>query len=382
MRYLPAKSYSPLENQTMEEHFEKRIAHLRKSLENQNQADQEKSPCTNLLVTSLPNVRYLTGFTGSSAALLVSLDDCMIISDGRYTEQLSIECPGLDAVIRPIGGTMTKTIAETMKGRFAGDFLFEQSTVAHSQWLELTNAFDGKLIGSTNIVEDLRAIKDEVEIELIRKSVAINQTVFQEVCQWIDAGTTERDVAAEIEYRGRKHGADGCSFEPIVATGANSALAHYRPGNVKLNSSPFTLIDWGLNYHGYASDLTRNLITGPVPKQYEEIYNVTLRAQQAALAAIKPGMEIRALDAVARDVITEAGYGPQFSHSLGHGIGLEIHEGPGISQRSNGILKEGMVITIEPGIYIAGMGGVRIEDDVWVTATGGEVISNLPKALK
>lgn len=366
----------------MEEHFEKRTAHLRKSLENLNQADQEKSPSTNLLVTSLPNIRYLTGFTGSSAALLVSLDDCTIISDGRYTEQLSIECPGLDAVIRPMGGTMTKTIAETMKGRFAGDFLFEQSTVAHSQWLELTKAFDGKLIGSTNIVEDLRAIKDEVEIELIRKSVAINQTVFQEVCQWIDAGTTERDVAAEIEYRGRKHGADGCSFEPIVATGANSALAHYRPGNVKLNSSPFTLIDWGLNYQGYASDLTRILITGPVPEQYEEIYNVTLRAQQAALAAIEPGMEIRALDAVARDVITEAGYGPQFSHSLGHGIGLEIHEGPGISQRSNGILKEGMVITIEPGIYIAGMGGVRIEDDVWVTVTGGEVISNLPKALE
>lgn len=365
----------------MEEHFEKRIAHLRKSLEDRSQQSQEKSPTTNLLVTALPNIRYLTGFTGSSAALLVSSENCVIISDGRYTEQLTIQCPGLDAVIRPMGETMTKSITETMKDQFAGDFLFEQDTASYKQWQELTKAFDGKLIGSTNIVEDLRAIKDEVEIELIRKSVAINQTVFQEVCQWIDSGTTERDVAAEIEYRGRKHGADGCSFEPIVAVGANSALAHYRPGKVKLNQSSFTLIDWGLNYQGYASDLTRNLITGSVPDQYQEIYDITLEAQQTAIAAIKPGMEIRDLDTIARDVISDAGYGPQFSHSLGHGIGLEIHEGPGVSPRSTGILKEGMVITIEPGIYIAGFGGVRIEDDVWVTASGGEMISDLPKAF-
>ena len=366
----------------MEEHFEKRIAQLRKSLEARTLADQTELRCTNLLVTSLPNIRYLTGFTGSSAALLVSLEDCVIVSDGRYTEQLSIECPGFDTVIRPMGGTMTSSIVDTMQSGFAGDFLFEQTTALHQQWLDLSKAFNGKLHASANIVEDLRAIKDSIEIALIRKSVAINETVFQEVCQWINSSTTERDVAAEIEYRGRKHGADGCSFEPIVAVGENSALAHYRPGSVKLNASPFTLIDWGLNYQGYASDLTRNLITGIVPDQYEEIYNVTLEAQQAAIAAIKPGMEIRELDAVARDIITDAGYGPEFSHSLGHGIGLEIHEGPGISTRSKGVLKEGMVITIEPGIYIAGLGGVRIEDDVWVTATGCEVISNLPKEFK
>ena len=366
----------------MKEHLNNRLAKLRKSLTDRLSNVPKESVTTNLLVTSLPNIRYLTGFTGSSAALLVSPDDCVIISDGRYTEQLSIECPAIDAFIRPMGETMNKSIADKMQARFGGDFLFEQTTVAYSQWQELSKAFDGKLIGCKDIVEDLRAVKDDVEIELIRKSVAINQTVFQEVCQLIDSGTTERDVAAEIEYRGRKHGADGCSFEPIVAVGANSALAHYRPSNVKLNESPFTLIDWGLNYQGYASDLTRNLIIGSVPKQYEEIYNVTLQAQQAAIEAIQPGMEIRELDAVARDVITDAGYGPQFNHSLGHGIGLEIHEGPGVSQRSNGVLKEGMVITIEPGIYVPGLGGVRIEDDVLVTASGFDVISNVPKAFK
>ena len=291
----------------MQPNFEQRITNLRQKLSAVDENGTQTLESKNLLVTALPNIRYLTGFTGSSAALLVSPTDVVIISDGRYTEQLTIECPGIDAVIRSMGGTMIKSITETMHSRFPGDFLFEQSTIAYNQWLELGKAFDGNLIGSSNIVEDLRAIKDDTEIELIRKSIAINQTVFEEVCQWIDAGTTERDVAAEIEYRGRKHGADGCSFEPIVAVGANSALAHYRPGNVKLNQSPFTLIDWGLNFKGYASDLTRNLITGSVPDQYQEIYNITLQAQEAAIAAIKPGMEIRALDAVARDVITDAG---------------------------------------------------------------------------
>ncbi len=366
----------------MDAHFENRIANLRQTLNDRLQDPQNASPTRNLLVTSLPNIRYLTGFTGSSAALLVSPDNCIIISDGRYEEQLTIQCPGLASVIRPMGGTMIGSIAETMQQHFSGDFLFEQNTASHKSWLELTEAFDGALIGSKSIVEGLRSVKDAIEIGLIRKSVELNQIVFKEVCGAIGDDATERDVAAEIEYRGRKHGADGCSFEPIVAVGANSALAHYRPGNVKLNRSSFTLIDWGLNYQGYASDLTRILFTGPAPERYTEIYNITLAAQEAAIAAIKPGMEIKQIDTIARNVIADAGYGPQFSHSLGHGIGLEIHEGPGVSPRSTGVLKEGMVITIEPGIYLPGFGGVRIEDDVWVTAKNAEVISNLPKALK
>ena len=331
------------------------------------------------LVTSLPNIRYLIGFTGSSGALLVSENELLIVSDGRYEEQLATQCPGVEAIIRPLGTTMVKALTSAMSKRFSGGFLFEQSTILYREFLDISEQFDQPLVGCKNVIEELRAIKDTMEVDLIRKSIEINERVFKEVVAWIDDSTTEREVAAEIEYRGRRHGADGCSFEPIVAVGANSALAHYRPGNIKLNQSPFTLIDWGLFYGGYASDLTRVLRRGEVPAKYQEIYEVTLAAQQAAIAAVKPGVELKELDQVARGLIEEAGFGDQFSHSLGHGIGLEIHEGPAVSTIAKGRLKEGMVITIEPGIYIAGLGGVRIEDDVWVTAEGGEVLSHLPK---
>ena len=354
----------------MREHLLNRIANLRANL-----------PGENMLVTGMENIRYLTGFTGSSATLLISASDLMLISDGRYEEQLAQQCPGLDVYIFPMGQKMNQAVTETMRARFSGEFFFESGTMSYSRWLETSQSYDGDFVGCNNVVEDLRAIKDSVEVDLIRKSVEINQIVFEEVCQWIGPETTERDVAAEIEYRGRQRGADGCSFEPIVAVGPNSALAHYRPSDVKLSKSEFTLIDWGLSYQGYASDLCRIYSQGPVPKRYQEIYNITLAAQEAAIAAVKPGIELRALDQVARQVIQDAGFGAQFSHSLGHGIGLEIHESPGVSPRSQGVVKKGMVLTIEPGIYLAGFGGVRIEDDVWVTAEGCELISDLPKQL-
>ena len=359
----------------MDSHFQLRIKRLREKLKTL----ADKKSAGNLLVTSLPNIRYLTGFTGSSGTLLVSESELIIVSDGRYEEQLATQCPNLEALIRPLGTTMVSELTNAMNKRFAGDFLFEQGTILHREFLDISEQFDRSLVGCKTIIEELRAIKDSFELELIRKSIEINERVFEEVIAWIDDSTTERDVAAEIEYRGRRYGADGCSFEPIVAVGSNSALAHYRPGNVKLNQSPFTLIDWGLFYGGYASDLTRVLRRGDVPTQYQEIYDVTLAAQQAAIAAVKPGVELKELDQVARGLIEEAGFGDQFSHSLGHGIGLEIHEGPALSVVAKGRLKEGMVITIEPGIYIPGLGGVRIEDDVWVTAQGGEVLSHLPK---
>lgn len=344
--------------------------------------EQDSSGATNLIVTSLPNVRYLTGFTGSSAVLLLSLTDAVIISDGRYVEQLAIQCPGLDAIIRPLGQTMRDVVVETMRSRFRGAFLFEMDTIGHALATFLIEKLDQPLVPSHQLVESVRAIKDETEIETIRQSIAINQEVFEEVCQWVEPDTTERDVAAEIEYRARRKGADGCSFEPIVAVGANAALAHYRPGNRKLNESPFTLIDWGVNFQGYASDLTRIFVGGTVPDRYREIYDITLTAQKAAIEAVKPGVAAKDVDAVARGVIEAAGFGDQFSHSLGHGIGLEIHESPALSTTSEVVLQPGMVITIEPGIYLAGFGGVRIEDDVLVTETGAEVLSDLPKTLE
>lgn len=334
------------------------------------------------LVTDLTNIRYLTGFTGSSAALLVSVDDVLIISDGRYQQQLLEQCPDIESAISPLGQTLIHFTAEQMNNRCEGAIHFEHAAIGLSQFEGLRDAYRGTLEKGGPWVEKLRAIKDPAEIQLIRESVAINQAVFRDVISTMTAKSTEREIAAEIEYQGRRRGADGCSFEPIVAVGKNAALAHYRPGNIALGDGDFALIDWGLIYRGYASDLTRMVVKSKIPPQLAEIYNVALAAQMAAIDHIKPGVETQSIDAVARDLITEAGYGDRFNHSLGHGIGLNVHEGPRLSSSLDQKLEAGMVVTVEPGIYLPGLGGVRIEDDVLVTPNGAEVISNLPKELQ
>lgn len=337
---------------------------------------------THFLVTDLTNIRYLTEFTGSSATLLVSADDVLIISDGRYQQQIMEQCPDVESAISPLGQTLVKFTAEHLNARCQGVVHYEHAAISLSQFEGLRDAYRGSLEKGGPWVERLRAIKDPSEIELIRESVAINQAVFQAVTQTMTAKSTEREIAAEIEYQGRRRGADGCSFEPIVAVGKNAALAHYRPGNVAIEDGDFALIDWGLMYRGYASDLTRMVVKSKIPPQLAEIYEVTLAAQKAAIAQIKPGVDAKSIDAVARDLITEAGFGDRFNHSLGHGIGLNVHEGPRLSSAFDNKLETGMVVTVEPGIYLPGFGGVRIEDDVLVTQSGSEVISNLPKELQ
>lgn len=351
-----------------------RINRLRKTM--------ASNDATHLLVTDITNIRYLTGFTGSSAILLVTNKDALIISDGRYEEQLRQQCPDIEAAIRPMTDTLIDYTAAQLKDRGLDEVFFEYGAISLKQFNQLEKTYQGKLKRSGHWIEDLRAVKDESEIQLIRKSIEINQTVFQAIIGNLSPETSEKEIAAEIEYQGRRLGADGCSFEPIVAVGANSALAHYRPGDVKIGHGDFTLIDWGLNYQGYASDLTRMVLTAKTPSKLAEIYDVTLAAQQAAIEQIRPGIDAKAVDATAREVIAEAGFGDQFNHGLGHGIGLNIHEGPRLSPSFEGILQSGMVVTVEPGIYLPGFGGVRIEDDVLITDDGCEVLSNLPKERK
>ncbi len=335
-----------------------------------------------LLVTDITNIRYLTGFTGSSAVLLVTEKDALIISDGRYEEQLRQQCPDIESAIRPMTEALIDFTAGVLKERCPDGVFFEYGAISLQQFDQLQRAYQGNLQRSGQWIEELRAVKDESEIELIRESIAINQTVFQSIVGNLSAATTEKEIAAEIEYQGRRLGADGCSFEPIVAVGENSALAHYRPGDIKIANGPFILIDWGLNFQGYASDLTRMVLTPDTPKKLEEIYDVTLAAQQAAIEQIKPGACAKEIDSAARDFIAAAGFGDQFNHGLGHGIGLNIHEGPRLSPSFEGALQAGMVVTVEPGIYLPGFGGVRIEDDVLITEYGCEVLSNLPKERK
>lgn len=335
-----------------------------------------------LLVTNITNIRYLTGFTGSSAALLVTDKDSLIISDGRYEEQLRQQCPNIEAAIRPTADALIDFTARQLITRCPGGVFFEYGAISLQEFDQLRQAYQGDLQRGGPWIEELRAVKDQSEIELIRKSVEINQTVFSSIVAGLSPEMTEKEIAAEIEYQGRRLGADGCSFEPIVAVGENSALAHYRPGDIKIDAGKFTLIDWGLNYQGYASDLTRMVLTQDTPTKLEEIYEVTLAAQQAAIEKISPGVDTKEVDAAARDLIAEAGFGDQFNHGLGHGIGLNIHEGPRFSPSFEGVLKTGMIVTVEPGIYLPGFGGVRIEDDVLITDDGHEVLSNLPKERK
>jgi len=337
---------------------------------------------TSLLVTNITNIRYLTGFTGSSAILLVTKKDALIISDGRYEEQLRQQCPDVEAAIRSITDSLIAYTVSQLNARCPNELFFEYDAIALQQFDQLREAYQGELKRSGAWIEDLRAVKDESEIQLIRKSIEINQTVFQSIIGSLSPEATEKEVAAEIEYQGRRLGADGCSFDPIVAVGSNSALAHYRPGDVKIGEGDFTLIDWGLSYQGYASDLTRMVLTERTPAKLAEIYDVTLAAQKIAIEHLKTGADAKAVDAAARGFIAEAGFGDQFNHGLGHGIGLNIHEGPRLSPSFEGVLKAGMVVTVEPGIYLPGFGGVRIEDDVLITDDGRTVLSNLPKERK
>lgn len=334
------------------------------------------------MVTNITNIRYLTGFTGSSAILLVTEKDALIISDGRYEEQLRQQCPDIEAAIGSMDQSLIEFTLLQLEARCPSEVYFEFGSISLQQFESIGSSYSGQLKRGGAWVEGLRAIKDESEIALIRKSIQINQTVFQTILSNLSPTMTESAVAAEIEYQGRRLGADGCSFEPIVAVGANSALAHYRPGSVAFGDGEFTLIDWGLNYKGYASDLTRVVVTSKIPAKLAEIYEVTLGAQAAAIEQIKPGVEAKSIDATARAYIAQAGFGDSFNHGLGHGIGLNIHEGPRLSPSFEGELVAGMVVTVEPGIYLPGFGGVRIEDDVLITDDGYEVLSNLPKELK
>ena len=227
-----------------------------------------------------------------------------------------------------------------------------------------------------------RSVKDRNEITAIRQAIAIQQKAYRRALKQVTAGMTEQQVVAVLEYEMRNLGADGPSFATVVAAGANSSLPHAIPGSDKVKRGGIVLIDWGARYRGYCSDMTRVIAVGRMPAKIKAIYEVVLDAQEAGINAVKPGASLSDVDAAARRVIERAGYGREFRHSLGHGVGLDIHEEPVLSKSVKGALVPGHVITIEPGVYVPGLGGVRIEDDVLVTARGRDVLTDLPKSLK
>jgi len=336
-----------------------------------------------LLVTNFTNVTYLTGFTGEDSYLLLNREGEVLLTDGRYTTQLEQECPGLSLEVRAPGVKMLEAVTKTVKASKLSKLAVEGESMTLGMAERIRDKLpEVTLHTATGTVEELRLIKDKEELAEIRQSIWYAEKGFQVLRATLRRDRTEKEVANDLEHQLRLFGAKGCSFEPIVAVGSRAALPHARPTDVRIGDGDFVLVDWGATGWLYRSDLTRVLVTGKIPPKLERIYGVVLNAQMQAIAAIRPGITCHDVDRVARDAITEAGFGLHFTHGLGHGIGLDIHEGPRLGNNNQQPLAAGMVVTVEPGIYFPGWGGVRIEDDVLVTKSGHEVLTTVPKQFE
>ena len=336
-----------------------------------------------LLITHRPNIRYLTGFRGDDSVLVVTRDDAVLISDERFRQEIEETCPDVSAEIRGSNITGSQWVARVLTSMRLSRIAIEGDHVPVSvfaQWQASVERTQWRVVSGW--VEALREIKDRTEIAAIRRSIAIAEKAYQAVATAMTPEDTEQQVAWELERQIRHFGGEGCSFPPIVAVGARAALPHAVPGPRTIGEKPFLLIDWGATFDEYCSDLTRMMVAGRIPPKLARIYEVVLQAQLAAIDRIKPGVMLEDVDQAARRVIEDAGQAKHFTHALGHGIGLEIHEAPRVAAGQSRPLRPGMVITVEPGIYLRGWGGVRIEDDVLVTRTGHEVLTSLPKSLE
>jgi len=338
-----------------------------------------------MLVTSETNVSYLTGFTGDSSYLYLTPKEAVMISDARYTEQLESECPDLKLEIRSITTKLPEAVANVLSAAKAKQVGLEASVVSWDFANTLKNhdkLKDVEFVPTSGLIEGLREIKDKEEVDAIRKAIDCAQRAFAILRASLRPDLTEKQVADDLEYRIRQLGGTCGSFPSIIGVGPRAALPHGRPSDKRIGESEFVLVDWGARVGGYISDLTRVLVTGKIPPKLERLYGVVLNANLAGIEAVRPGAKMKDVDAAARNVIAKAGYGKQFGHSLGHGIGRDVHESPRLASDQERELVAGMVVTIEPGIYLPGWGGIRIEDDVLVTKTGHEVLSSVPKRFE
>lgn len=335
------------------------------------------------VVSNPVNVSYLTGFSGDSSVLVLTHDRVLLVSDFRYVVQIEEECPGLETYIRPPVQKLPEAVAQTVDKLALCAVAFESSAVTVGEWETLrglTSAVEWKPVADR--VEVLRLVKDDSEIAQIREAITIAENAYLAFRALLRGTDTEKDLVDALEGYIRRAGGTGTSFPPIVAVGERSALPHAPPTLRRADSGEMLLVDWGASGAFYKSDLTRTLATRKIPPKLEEVYTVVLKAQRQAIGAVRPGLQAQSIDAEARSVISQAGFGSSFGHGLGHGFGLQIHEGPFLRPGSDVVLTAGMVCTIEPGIYLPGWGGVRIEDDVLVTPEGCEVLSHLPRTLE
>lgn len=345
----------------------------------------ETHECEALLVTNLVNVRYLTGFTGSAAMLMVTPEELILTTDGRYGEQSSqqLGAAGVEARI-VVGGRddQRKALADatgsiTFLGLEAQAVTWAQQRGMADDWFS-----SNELVPTVDVVERLREVKDAGELDRMEAAAAIADAAFESIRPLLGQGRTEQEVALSLDFEMRRRGAEGCSFETIVASGPNGAKPHHRPSDRRISPGELVVMDFGALVDGYCSDMTRTLCVGePADPTLARMVEVVAESQAAGVAAVRAGVVAGDVDSVCRQVIADADWAEAFVHSTGHGVGLDIHEKPWVAARSRAVLEKGHVVTVEPGIYLAGLGGVRIEDTVVVTTEGCRVITNATKEL-
>ena len=339
------------------------------------------------LVLNEANRRYLSGYTGqdtgaeeSAGALFISQNTLVLLTDSRFELQAASEAPDYDVRCYKTG--LQEIIPEILKNTGSKKLGFESSRLSYSTYCKIkecinSNNIKTEFLPADFLVEDMRVIKSDMEIECIRKSLAIAEKAYIQTLEVLKPGISEKDIAWELEKQMRQGGAEGLSFPPIVAAGPNSALPHAIPGDRIIQKNEPLLFDWGAIRDGYCSDTSRTVVIGKPDDTFNKLYAILLDAQQMAIDAIRPGVSTKVIDNLARGHIAKNGYEKQFSHGLGHGVGLEIHEAPRLSPLKESILEKGMIVTVEPGIYLSGWGGIRLENMVLVTENGAEVLNKL-----
>jgi Xaa-Pro aminopeptidase len=356
---------------------------VREELARRHTAGSDSATPDTLVVYDLNNVRWLTGFTGSAGTLVVTPHEMVLVTDGRYGEQARHQLAESGAAARVVVGTTAAALREGLEqaiavGRAVG---VDPGEVTHAQFEALCSQAKTSLVACGGVVQQLRRRKSPAEIARIKRAAACTDAALAECIEMMSSRPTERDVRDELEYRMRRHGADGPSYDTIVATGPNGARPHHRPTSAVIEEGHLVVIDVGALVDGYHSDMTRTYLIGEVDPLLRRMHDVVRESQLAGLAAVRAGVSAGDVDKTCRDVIVDAGFGSEFIHSTGHGVGLQIHEQPWVRAAMPEPLQAGEVVTVEPGVYREGLGGVRIEDLVVVTATGCDILTESPKDI-
>jgi Xaa-Pro aminopeptidase len=355
------------------------ISPLRLDRLNRLRARLDSAGADAIVLAKAPNVTYVSGFVGSAGMAVVTAREAFLVVDFRYVEQAAAQAPDFSRV--QATGQIIDAVAEVVRGTGARRVGVEEDYLPVGLFRRLSSAVAPADVVPIGGLDHIRWLKSADEVDTIRRAVRVAEQAFTDVLPAIRPGSVERDIAVALEERLRRRGSQRLPFEIIVASGARAALPHGVAGDRVIGRGECVTVDFGAVVDGYVSDCTRTVITAPADARHREIYRIVLQAQQAALAGLRPGLTGREADALARRVITEAGYGDAFGHSLGHGVGLAVHEGPTLSPREEAVLAPGAVVTVEPGIYLPGWGGVRIEDLVVITGDGCEDLAALPKDM-